>query len=77
MTVYLELGCVRQLSGSWIGAELYRKCGSRRKASSPAGASFRAERFMNCWPTPIYVGEIRHKQERHAGQHEAILPREL
>src|ERR1019366_9630639 len=26
---------------------------------------------------PIYIGEIRHKQERHPGQHEAILEREL
>ena len=26
---------------------------------------------------PIYVGEIRHKQERHPGQHEAILDRKL
>ncbi len=26
---------------------------------------------------PIYIGEIRHKQERHPGQHEAILSKEL
>jgi len=26
---------------------------------------------------PIYLGEIRHKHERHPGQHEAIVSREL
>ena len=26
---------------------------------------------------PIHIGEIRHKQERYPGQHEAIVPREL
>ena len=26
---------------------------------------------------PIHVGEIRHKQERYPGQHEAIVPHEL
>ena len=26
---------------------------------------------------PIYVGEIRHKNDRHPGQHESIVGREL
>jgi hypothetical protein len=26
---------------------------------------------------PIHIGEIRHKQERYQGQHEAIVPRGL
>ena len=31
---------------------------------------------MSCLSNPIYIGEIRHKQECHPGQHEPIVTRE-
>ena len=74
---YLELGCVRQLSQELERQESFRKSGSRERASSREGAGSRVEHCTSCWPTRSTSVEIRHKQERHPGQHEAILPREL
>jgi hypothetical protein len=39
-------------------------------------SNFHAERCTTCSPTRS-TGEIRHKHERHPGQHEAIVSREL
>ena len=73
---YLELGCVRQLS-----KELEQEGESRsrrpRNGINSGGCRFSRGALYEILANPIYVGEIRHKQERHPGQHEAILSKEL
>jgi site-specific DNA recombinase len=51
--------------------------GSQGTARPGVASNFRAEPCITCFSNPIYLGEIRHKHERHPGQHEAIVSREL
>jgi len=46
-----------------------------RKGSESGGRSFSRGALYELLSNPIYVGEVRHKQERHPGQHEPILER--
>jgi site-specific DNA recombinase len=48
-----------------------------RKGTKSGGLSFSRGALYELLSNPIYIGEIRHKRERHPGQHEAILEREL
>jgi recombinase/pyridine nucleotide-disulfide oxidoreductase len=41
------------------------------------GKQFSRGALYHLLSNPIYLGEIRHKHERHPGQHEAIVRREL
>jgi hypothetical protein len=41
------------------------------------GCRFSRGALYELLANPIHIGEIRHKQERYPGQHEAIVPREL
>ena len=45
--------------------------------SSRGGKPFSRGALYHLLSNPIYLGEIRHKNERHPGQHEAIVSREL
>src|SRR5467141_1018698 len=47
------------------------------KGIRSGGQSFSRGALYELLSNPIYIGEIRHKRERHPGQHEAILPREI
>jgi len=74
---YLELGTVRKLmkdlSIHGIGSAIrVSKAGNRR-----GGKSFGRGALYHLLSNPVYVGEIRHKDERHPGQHEALISREL
>jgi DNA invertase Pin-like site-specific DNA recombinase len=74
---YLELGTVRRLikdlSIRGIGSAIrVSKTGNRR-----GGKSFGRGALYHLLSNPVYVGEIRHKDERHPGQHEALISRQL
>ncbi|MFZ0245187.1 recombinase family protein [Candidatus Binatus sp.] len=74
---YLELGCVRQLSKELEKRGIVSKVRISQKGIRSGGCRFSRGALYELLANPIYIGEIRHKQERHPGQHEAILPREL
>ncbi len=74
---YLELGCVRQLSSELDKRGIVSKVRVSQKGIRSGGCRFSRGALYELLANPIYIGEIRHKQERHPGQHEAILPREL
>ncbi len=74
---YLELGCVRQLSKELDKRGIVSKVRVSQKGIKSGGCRFSRGALYELLANPIYIGEIRHKQERHPGQHEAILPREL
>jgi len=74
---YLELGCVRQLSKELERRGIVSKVRVSQKGIRSGGCSFSRGALYELLANPIYIGEIRHKQERHPGQHEAILPKEL
>jgi hypothetical protein len=48
-----------------------------RKGIKSGGQSFSRGALYELLSNPIYIGEIRHRQERHPGQHESVLERDL
>jgi len=74
---YLELGCVRQLSKDLEKRGIVSKVRVSQKGVKSGGCRFSRGALYELLANPIYIGEIRHKEERHPGQHKAILPREL
>jgi site-specific DNA recombinase len=74
---YLELGCVRQLSKELEQRGIVSKVRVSRSGIKSGGCRFSRGALYELLANPIYIGEIRHKQERHPGQHAPILPKEL
>ena len=55
-----------------------QKSGCRKTACDLEAGNSRAELFYELLSNPIYLGEIRHKKERHPGQHQPMSePRAL
>jgi site-specific DNA recombinase len=74
---YLEVRSVRRLKQDLDRDGVVSKIRVSRKGIRSGGRSFSRGALYELLSNPIYIGEIRHKQERHPGQHEAILEREL
>ena len=74
---YLEVGSVPKLKKDLDRDGVVSKIRVSRKGIRSGGRSFSRGALYELLSNPIYIGEIRHKQERHPGQHEAILEREL
>jgi DNA invertase Pin-like site-specific DNA recombinase len=74
---YLELGCVRQLSRELHEHGVVSKVRISKKGVKSGGCRFSRGALYELLANPIHIGEIRHKQERYPGQHEAIVPHEL
>jgi site-specific DNA recombinase len=74
---YLKLNCVRQLSKELAERKIVSKVRISRSGIRSGGCRFSRGALYELLANPIYIGEIRHKQERHPGLHEAIVPREL
>ena len=77
MERYLELGCVRQLSRELTERGTVSKVRISKQGIKSGGCQFSRGALYERWAHLIYLGKIRHKQERYPGQHEAIVPREL
>ena len=74
---YVELGSVRLLKRDLDSRGIVSATRSSRKGNTRGGKPFSRGALYNVLSNPIYVGEIRHRNERHPGQHEAIVSREL
>jgi hypothetical protein len=74
---YLEVGSVPKLKKDLDRDGVVSKIRVSRKGIRSGGQSFSRGALYELLSNPIYIGEIRHKRERHLGQHEAILEREL
>jgi site-specific DNA recombinase len=74
---YLELGSVRKLRTELSQKGIVSKVRVSKKGTRSGGCRFSRGALYELLANPIYVGEIRHKQERHPGLHEPILGREL
>jgi site-specific DNA recombinase len=75
--LYLELGCVRRLSKELEQRGIRSKVRISRNGIKSGGCRFSRGALYELLANPIYIGEIRHKQERHPGQHKPILSKEL
>jgi len=74
---YLELGSVRLLQSDLDRRGIVSKVRVSKKGVKSGGHSFLRGALYELLSNPIYIGEIRHRKERHPGQHEPILEREL
>jgi len=74
---YLELGSVRLLKQDLDLRRIVSKIRISRSGRTSGGCTFSRGALYELLSNPIYVGEIRHRKVRHAGQHEAILDRGL
>ncbi len=74
---YLDLGCVRLLKNELDRRGIVSKFRVSRKGIKSGGRSFSRGALYELLSNPIYVGEIRHRQERHPGQHEPIIERDF
>jgi site-specific DNA recombinase len=74
---YLKTGSVPKLKKSLDRDGVVSKIRVSRKGNRSGGQSFSRGALYELLSNPIYVGEIRHKRERHPGQHEAILEQGL
>jgi site-specific DNA recombinase len=74
---YLELGSVRLLKRDLDQRGIVSGTKVSKKGKQRGGKPFSRGALYCLLSNPIYLGEIRHKQERHRGQHEAIVSRAL
>jgi site-specific DNA recombinase len=72
---YLELGSVRLLKAELDQCGVSSKVRRSHKGTQSGGKSFSRGALYELLSNPIYLGEIRHKRERHPGQHQPILER--
>jgi len=72
---YLELGCVRLLKEDLDRRGVVSKRRTSKTGIESGGHSFSRGALYALLSNPIYVGEIRHKNLRHPGQHQAIVDR--
>jgi DNA invertase Pin-like site-specific DNA recombinase len=76
-TRYLELGSVRALKEELKAEGIVSKAWVSRHGNPRGGTTFDRGALYHLLQNRIYVGEIRHKTERHKGLHDAIVPRGL
>ena len=74
---YLELGSVRELKNDLDQRGIVSAVKLSRKGRRRGGKPFSRGALYCLLSNRIYLGEIRHKQQSHPGQHEPIISREL
>jgi site-specific DNA recombinase len=74
---YLKAVSVPKLKKALDRDGVVSKIRVSRKGNRSGGQSFSRGALYELLSNPIYIGEIRHKRERHPGQHQAILERGL
>jgi hypothetical protein len=74
---YLELGNVRALMNDLEARGFVSGIRTSKKGNRHGGQPFSRGALYHLLSNPIYVGEIRHKRDRHPGQHAATISREL
>jgi len=74
---YLELGSVRLLKQELDQRGAASKVRRSQQGTKSGGKSFSRGALYELLTNPIYVGEIRHRRERHPGQHQPILERAM
>ena len=74
---YLELGGVRSLKHDLEARGIVSGIKVSKTGNSRGGKPFSRGALYHLLSNPIYLGELRHKRDRHPGQHQALISREL
>ena len=75
--LYIELRSVRQVRDELDRRSIVSKQRVSKSGSRSGGVRFGRGALYQMLANPIYVGEIRHKQVSHPGQHEPIIEKSL
>ncbi|MEL1251187.1 recombinase family protein [Aurantiacibacter gilvus] len=76
-TRYLELGSVHALERDLEQQRICSKRWTTRKGKEVGGAPFSRGALFHLLKNPVYLGKIRHKDEVHEGEHQAIVDADL
>ena len=71
--VTLELRSVRLLKDDLDRRGIISKIRLSRNGNRSGGKAFSRGALYELLSNPVYIGEIRHREERHLGQHEPIM----
>lgn len=74
---YLDLGSVLPLKAELAADGIRSKSRVSRYGRTYGGATFGRGALYHLLQNRLYVGEIRHKDQRYEGEHEAIVPLDL
>jgi site-specific DNA recombinase len=74
---YLEVASVRRLKQELDRKGVVSKRRLSRSGNQSGGRPFSRGALYELLANPLYAGEIRHHEDRHPGQHQAIVDREL
>jgi site-specific DNA recombinase len=75
--LYLELGCVAKLKTHLDRKNITSKVRISTAGNKSGGASYSRGSLYDILQNRIYLGEITHRDESFAGQHQAIVAQEL
>jgi hypothetical protein len=75
--LYLELGCVSKLKDHLDQEGIKSKTRTSVAGNRSGGTSYSRGALYEILKNRIYLGEIVHRDQVYAGEHEAIVPREL
>jgi site-specific DNA recombinase len=76
-SLYLRLDCVRKLAEQLDRERVRSKVWTTRTGVRLGGVPFARGALYALLRNRLYVGEIRHRDKWHAGEHKAIIPQEL
>ncbi|MFT3810523.1 MAG: recombinase family protein [Micropepsaceae bacterium] len=74
---YLDLGSVLPLKAELAGEGVRSKSRVSRHGKTYGGAVFGRGALYHLLQNRLYVGEVRHKDQRYEGEHEGIVPIDL
>ena len=74
---YLHLGCVQKLKDYLDREQIRSKLRKSSTGRTYGGAAYSRGALYHLLNNRIYIGEIVHRDQSHAGQHAAIIPRDL
>lgn len=74
---YLPLGSIGALASDLDQRGVRSKTRQTRSGRIYGGVAFTSGPLAHLLKNPIYVGEVQHRGERYAGEHDAIIDREL
>jgi len=74
---YLELGCVRLLKEELDNKGIHSKTRIKKDGTEVIGESFSRGGLYKLLSNPIYIGQIRHKDICHPGQHDPIIEQSI
>jgi len=75
--LYAELGAVRRVKAELDRLKLLTKIQTSKSAMTKGGLPFRVGHLYTILRNRLYRGEIQHKSEIYAGDHEAIVEHDL